>query len=121
MLHPRTGRRVTGAAEFRGAVLAAVTDGATVFEQRVYGGRADVEIEFRMCAPRVQRVVGIVLNSLELRDAFLGFLTLFLRNLVCVELLLQFLRQPRRFRLRLPSRRLDGAMARLASVDARNV
>src|ERR1700692_1154994 len=66
MLHPRAGRRVTGAAEFGGTVLAAMTDGTSVLEERMCRGRADVQIELRMRAPRVEDVIRRILNPLEL-------------------------------------------------------
>ena len=121
MLHPRADRRVAGAAELGGSVLAAMANRASVLEDGMGRSRADEQIEFRMRAPRVERVVGRILNPFELRDPLLGLLPLFLRNLIRVELLLQLLRQSRRLRLRLPSRHVDGAMAGLAAVDARDV
>src|SRR5947209_1454942 len=85
MFHLRAGWRMTGAAEFGGAVLAAMTDRAAVFEQRMRRRRTDIQVEFRMRAPRVQDVIGTVLNSFQLRDSLFRFLALILRNLVCVE------------------------------------
>src|SRR6266550_3739908 len=71
MLHPRAGGRVAGAAEFSGPILAAMADRAAIVEQRMQGCRANVQIELRMRAPRIERVVGRILNPLELRDSLL--------------------------------------------------
>ncbi len=112
---------MAGAAEFGGPILAAVANSASVFEKRVHGRRTDEEIELRMGTPRVDDVAGSILNPLELGDAVSRLLALFLGNVIRVELLLQLLGEPGCFRLRLPSRRVDGAVAGLAAVDPRDV
>ena len=112
---------MTGAAELRGPVHAAVARGAAELEERVRRRRADEGLELRVRAPRVERVELRLLDALELGDALLGLLALLGDDLEGVELLLQVGRHAGRLLLRLEAGAVDGAVAGHAAVDARDV
>src|SRR5437868_4905392 len=107
VLHLRVRRDVPRAAELRGAILPAMTSRASVIQQRMGRRRADERVQLRVRPPRVERVLRSVGNSLELLDPRLGLLAFVLRDLERVELLLQLLREPRRFFFRLESGTID--------------
>src|SRR3989442_8887303 len=49
------------------AVLAAMTNGASVLQERVHGRRADIQVELRMRTPRIERIAGSILDRKSTR------------------------------------------------------
>src|SRR5438552_17911093 len=110
---------MAGAAKLGRAILSAMAAGASELEQRMNGRRSDERVEPGMRAPWIERVERRILNPLQLRNLLFGLFSFFLRDLERVELLLQLLRESRRFFLRFETRAIDRAMTRHAAIDAR--